>query len=136
MNRKKRIITIIVAMAMLCMMSMTAFADTNVHISLPKDQVWTSSYAVSRTGKYSYVSASLDSVYPISGSDYFTKIQARLVNSVGLLIMTSTYEVLKEGDGYQQLQIKEGYLASKTVYIQFRGNTSSAAEAIVNYLGN
>ena len=62
MNKKKRITTIIVAIAMLCMMSMTAFADTDVHISLPKNQEWTSKQSVSRTGNYSYVSASLDSV--------------------------------------------------------------------------
>ncbi len=67
---KKRIITVIVSVAMFCMMAMTAFADTGVHISLPKDQVWTSGQAVSRTGNYSYVSVSLDSVYPTSGSDY------------------------------------------------------------------
>lgn len=121
---------------MFCMMAMTAFADTGVHISLPKDQVWTSGQAVSRTGNYSYVSVSLDSVYPTSGSDYFTKIQAKLVNRIGVLIMTSNYVILKEGDGYQNLHIQEGYLASKLVYIKFRGNTDAAAEAIVNYTGN
>lgn len=50
--------------------------------------------------------------------------------------MTSNYVILKEGDGYQNLHIQEGYLASKLVYIKFRGNTDAAAEAIVNYTGN
>lgn len=133
MSRRKRITIIIVAMLMFCMMSMSALAAINVHISLPKDQVWTDSLDVSRTAGFSYVKASCDSVYPTSGSDNFTKIQVRIVNSSGALIMTSNYEVLKEGDGYKMLYIKEGYLANKTVYLQFRGNSSAAAEAVVNY---
>lgn len=135
MNTKQRITTIIVAMAMFCMMSMSALAATDVVISLPKDQAWTESKSVSRSGAYSYVWASLDSVYPTGGSDNFSKIQARVVNFKGVLIMTSSYKVLNEGDGYQELYIKEGYLANKTVYIQFRGNSNEAAEAVVNYTG-
>lgn len=135
MNKKKKITTVIVAMAMFCMMSISALAATNVVVSLPKDQAWTSKKSVTRTGSYSYIEASCDSVYPTSGSDNFSKIQARVVNSAGTLIMTKDYEVLKEGDGYQELHIKDGYLALDTVYIQFRGNSSSAAEAVVNYRG-
>lgn len=47
----------------------------------------------------------------------------RLVNSEETLIMTEDYVVLKEGNGYQELYIKDGYLDLETVYIQFRGNT-------------
>lgn len=123
-------------MAMFCMMSMSALAATNVVISLPKDQAWTSRRSMTRTGNYSYVQASCDSVYPTDGgSDNFSKIQARIVDSSGTLIMTKDYVVLKEGDGYQDLDIKEGYQALSPVYIQFRGNSSSAAEAVVNYKG-
>lgn len=136
MNKKKRTITIIVTIAMFCMMSMTALAAVNVHVTLPKNQVWTSKIAVSRSGKYSYVAASLDSVYPLSGSDNYEKIQTRLVNSSETTILEDAdYVVLKEGDKYTKLHIKEGYLDNKTVYIQFRGNTNAAAEAIVNYNG-
>lgn len=136
MNKKKRLTTVFVVMAMFCMMSMSVLAATNVVISLPKDQAWTTKRSMTRTGNYSYVQASCDSVYPTDGStDLFSKIQARIINSSGTLIMTKDYVSLKEGDGYQDLNIKEGYLADKTVYIQFRGNTNSAAEAVVNYQG-
>lgn len=133
MNKKKNILTIIVAIAMFCMMSMSALADSDVHISLPENKVWTSSLAISRTGMFSYVWAGCDAVYPSSGSDHYTKIQTRLVNSSGTLIMTKDYETLTEGDVVTPLYIKEGYLSYNTVYIQFRGNTNAAAEAIVEY---
>lgn len=136
MNKKKRIITVIVVMAMFCMMSMSVLAVNNVVISLPKDQVWTPKRVVMRTGNYSYVQASCDSVYPTNGnSDNFSKIQARIVDDKGKWIMTDDYVVLPEGGGFQNLNIKEGYLNYKTVYIEFRGNTNSEAEAVVNYDG-
>ena len=135
MNKKKKITTVIVAMAMFCMMSISALAATNVVVSLPKDQAWTTKKDVTRTGNYSYIEASCDSVYPTSGNDNFSKIQSRVVNSSGTLIMKKDYVVLNEGEGYEELPIKDGYLSLKTVYIQFRGNTSSAAEAVVNYRG-
>ena len=118
-------------MAMFCMMSMSALASTM--ISLPENQVWTSKAAISRTGSFSFVYAKCESVYPSSGSDNFTKIQTRLVNSSGKLIMKKDYETLTEGKASSLLYIKEGYLADKTVYIQFRGNTNAAAEAVVDY---
>ena len=136
MNKKRGITTLIVAMAMFCMMSMSAFAAFDKHITLPKDQAWTSSYSITRSGDYSHVWACCDSVYPTAGTDNFTKIQARLVNYSGTLIMDKEYEVLKEGETYKKLTIKEGYLSENPVYIQFRGNSSSAAEAIVNYYSN
>lgn len=136
MNKKKKITTVFVAMAMFCMMSISALAATNVVISLPKNQTWTAKVSMDRTGRYSYVQASCDSVYPTDGSsDNFGKIQTRIVNSSGTLIMTKDYAVLNEGDGYKDLSIKEGYLSLDTVYIQFRGNSSAAAEAVVNYRG-
>ena len=111
-------------------------SDSDVHISLPKNQVWTGKLSVTRSGNVSYVSASVDSVYPTSGTDNFEKVQARVVNAQGNLIMSENYVVIKEGTSYQKLYIKDGYLNEKTVYLQFRGNTDAAAEAVVNYLGN
>lgn len=112
-------------------------SDSDVHISLPKNQVWTGKYSVTRSGNVSYVFASLDSVYPASGTDNYEKIQARIVNGQGTMILRDgSYATLKEGTGYQKLYIKDGYLNEKTVYLQFRGNSNDAAEAVVNYLGN
>ncbi|MCM1091392.1 MAG: hypothetical protein NC092_08200 [Butyrivibrio sp.] len=136
---KRGITTLIVTMAMFCMMSMSALAagaGLKEQIHLSANQVWTGSYSISRTGDYSYVYARCNSVYPPSGTDNFTKIQARLVNSSGTLIMTATYVVLNESEGYKKLYIADGYLNENPVYIQFRGNTKDAAEAIVSYYSN
>ncbi len=43
MNKKKGITTIIVALAMFWMMSMTELAVSNVVVTFPKDQLWTDS---------------------------------------------------------------------------------------------
>lgn len=55
------------------MTSISALASSfySKHISLLENQVWSASYAVTRTGDYSYASASLESVYPSSGTDNF-----------------------------------------------------------------
>lgn len=138
MNKKKRIATIIVAIAMFCMMSMSALAASNVFVSLPANQVWTDSAAVTRlSSNYSYIQASCDSVYPKNGgSDNFTKIQTRLVSSEDTLILKDDeeYNTLTEGKGYKKVYIKDGYI-DKPTYIQFRGNTNAEAEAVVNYFG-
>lgn len=134
MDKKKKIITLIVAMAMFCMMSMSALADVDVVVSLPKDQVWTSGYSVSRKAEDSSVYACCQSVYPTNGAiDTYKRIQARVVNSSGTLIMTTNKVVLEEGGGYQLLDIKDIYSHLETVYIQFRGNSNAAAEAVVAY---
>lgn len=133
MDKKKRIITTIVAMAMFCMMSMSTLAATKVIVSLPENQVWTAGAPISRSGSFSYLWAGCDSVYPTSGKDSFTKIQVRLVSASGESIMKDDIETLTEGETSKLLYIKDGHLALKTVYIQFRGNTSAAAEAVVEY---
>lgn len=50
--------------------------------------------------------------------------------------MKDDFVGIKEGSGYKDLKIEDGYLNLETVYIQFRGNTQEAAEAIVSYNGN
>ncbi len=137
MNKKKGITTIIVALAMFCMVSMSALAVSNVIVTLPKNQVWTASKTLQRfSTDYSYVLASCDSVYPTdSSSDNFSKIQVRIVDASGKLIMDKEYEVLEERKLVEALYIKEGHLSENPVYIQFRGNTNAAAEAVVNYFG-
>lgn len=137
MDKKKRIITLIVAMAMFCMMSMSVLAVTNKVVILPKNQTWTPRYSLTRPStNYSYVYARCDSVYPVDGSsDNFKKIQTRIVDFSGDLIMTKEHEVLNEGNTNTKLQIKEGKLSVNPVFIQFRGNTNEAAEAVVNYWG-
>lgn len=136
---KNIIVTMIVAMAMFGMTVMTAFADsyTNVHISLGEYQFWTYGRPVTRSGKNNYISVSLESVYPLSGTDTFKRIQVCVAKDpMGGLIMEKDYETLTEGAGYKDIEIKNGYLDLETVYLQFRGNTEKAAEAVVSYKGN
>lgn len=139
-NGKKTIITLIVLLAIFFMMSMTVLADEylNVRISLAANQVWTGGYSVTRSGRYSYVSAGLDTVFPSEGNDNFERIQVRVTQfRYGFDALNEEGVVtLKEGSGYQNLTIKEGYLNCTTVYFQFRGNSNKAAEAIVNYKSN
>ena len=86
-------------------------------ISLPENQVWTESMSMERSGYFSFAWASLESVYPLSGTDNFKKIQARIVNSSGSSIMDSSYVVLEEGKDGERLYIKEGCLNLTTIYI-------------------
>lgn len=132
MNKKKGITTIIVVMAMFCMMSMSALAATTLHISLGSDGRWTIPYPVKRTGNYSCVYIKCDAVYPAYGPDSLTAIQVCLVNSSGTPIMGNQYVTLTEGAGYTSFSLQEGYLGD-TVYLQFRANSSSEAEAYVSY---
>lgn len=139
MKVKNIIVTMIVAMAMFGMTAMTAFADsyTNVHISLGEYQFWTYGRPVTRSGKNNYISVSLESVYPLSGIDTYQYVQVCVTSDpMGGLIMEDDYVKLKEGNGYKDIEIINGYLDLETVYLQFRGNTEKAAEAVVSYKGN
>ena len=115
---------------------MPVFASGSQTISIPKNQNWTSKYSDSRSKSYSYVSAGCESVYPSTGDDNFKKIQVRVVTSQGMLIMNDSYKVLEEGKGVSEIDVKEGYLGLEQVSFQFRGNSNSAAKAVVNYDGN
>lgn len=133
---RSKLVTAVTVMAMCAMMAMSVGAASNVVVYLPANQLWSGSYSVSRSGAYGYVSAECNSVYPLSGSDNFTQIQVTVVSNNNTTIMDGGYTVLKEGAGMYRLRIKDGYLNLKTVYFKFRGNSSSAANAVVSYEGN
>lgn len=117
--------------------SFSSFAASGeVQIYIYPNQVWTGDFenTDSRTGNYSTVYARNHAVRPISGTDNYKKIQARATTGYGLEI-TDTY-ILDEGDSsYTELKIYEGWLATRFVGFQFRGNTSNEAYAIVSYDG-
>ncbi len=131
---KKHRISILVALGMIMITCVPVFATSRT-IELPKDQVWTAKFSEPRTGKYSQVSAECDSVYPLSGSDNFTRIHCRVVNQSGTVISAQSYYVLTEGMSSTYIPIKEGYLNLSVVYFQFRGNSNSPAYAAVSYYG-
>lgn len=46
--------------------------------------------------------------------------------------MNNAYVVLTEGNGLTSITIKEGYLSTRNVFFQFRGNSQEAAYAVVD----
>lgn len=135
MNKCKKSVTVVVVLAMCCMMCFSV-AAARATIMLPPNQNWSVGKTDTRTGNYGYVSVGCDSVYPVSGTDNFQYIQARILNESGNLIMDDSYTIIKEGTGLQSIDIKQGYLNTKIVTFQFRGNTSSNAVAEVTYYAN
>lgn len=90
-------------MVVILMMNISALAASGVLIDIPKNQIWTSSYEVTRTGSFSFVYVACDSVYPVSGVDTFKKIQARITSSTGKLMMDSEFKTLTEGELLKKL---------------------------------
>ena len=126
----------LIAVSVLLLFGLTtirSFAMSTVYLS--KDQAWTQSYSESRSMRFSSVSSKLFSVYPEKGKDNFKKIQVRVLDGNGSLISNSDYTVLTEGAGWKDIELKNGYLINSTVYFQFRGNSSEAAYADVDYFG-
>lgn len=132
---KRKIVTGLTVIALLAMSCISSFAVLNKQIYLPPNQAWMTAGSVTRTGNFSYTKAGCDSVYPTSGSDNFTRIQVRLKNAGGMVISTKASTVLTEGNGTEKIYLREGYMATTPVTFQFRGNSSSAAYAIVDYFG-
>lgn len=134
-NYEKKFLTGLMVFVMMAMSFIPAFAQNHQTIRLPKNKVWMTAGDTSRSGNYSYVRASCDSVYPIQGNDTFQRIQVRVKDTKGHVISVEPYTVLKEGAGQKNVTLKEGYLAARTVKFQFRGNSDAEAYAVVNYYG-
>lgn len=132
---KKSVITVIVVLAMFCMMSMSAHAVEALY-SIPANQEWTGGIPIARSGEYNYITVSLASVYPLKGFDNFKKVQARLVNYERDLVSASESVVLEEGKGDTKIYIDDVYAHINLVYLELRGNSKAAAEAVINYYGN
>lgn len=134
--KKRVLVTTATALAMTAIMNMSVFAVSGKKIDIPANQTWRTASEESRTGKHSDVKVRCDSVRPKSGDDNYTQIQARITTSSGTLMMYNDYERLVEcgssGD-FSFINIKNGYLGHSNVIFQFRGNTSSPADAYVSY---
>lgn len=135
-EKLKKLLSIIGAFGIIVSMSMVTSAVDKKQISLPSDMKWTSKYSTSRNTSYSYSKARCHSVYPKNGTDNFSRMRCRVVNSSGTVISTSSYTILTEGVSENtRISLKEGYLNLSTVYFQFCGNTKASAEAVVSYYG-
>lgn len=138
MRKHQKLIAYLTVVMTICIFSIPAFAASDVLIYLGANQGWSDRNVTSdtRSGDYESVYAKCHSVYPESGIDTFTKIQARVTNMYGLCIGINDYVVLTEGASqYTHLYIDDAYLNLKTAYFQFRGNTNKAAYSTVSYDG-
>lgn len=107
-------------------------------ILLDKNQIWSDRYDTydSRDNNYSYCTAACDSVYPESGRDNFSKIQARATDPYGSVIINKEYYILNEGVGDVKMYYDSSLDQNWTmVMFQFRGNSSASAYAVVDYDG-
>lgn len=135
-KRTKMLINVLVGMFLAVNSIIGLAASGEVQIYLYPNQAWTGDFenTDSRTGNYSTVYARNHAVHPESGTDNYTRIQARATNGYGLEI-TDTYVLDESASSYTELRIREGYLSTKLVGFEFRGNTAHDAYAIVSYDG-
>lgn len=133
---KKRLSMVVSAVMIVCMvMSVNVFAASSGRedISLPKNQ-WVHRSGI-RSGRYSYVSARVHSVYPSDGgTDNYTRIKARLISSNFSQVLSDEYTLSEKATASEQLKIYEGSLNIKGLLIQFKGyNPDLSAHAVVSY---
>lgn len=137
MKHKSFIVTLIVLAFMFAIACVPAFAGVNHQVDIPANKVWKPDESKIHDTNYSHVGTNLLSVTPLTGSDFFTRLRCRILNSSGTVIIygSSGYIVLSEGSGVWSILIKNGYYNTSTVYFQFSGNSNAAAYAIVNNYG-
>ena len=116
-----------------CMVVSMIVSATSATIYLPKD-TWVS-ISGERGGDYSFVPVRVDSVYPTDHSeDNYTTIKVRLIATTTNEILCPTQTINETDTSYTRLSIKEGYLNTKKVTVQFKGNKPElAAYAVVQY---
>lgn len=74
--------------------------------------------ASERSGSCGYVKIKCNYVEPPSGSDNYSTIQFRVNCGINM----NSWTTIKEGEGYKQVTIKNGYLNIKRVVYRLRGN--------------
>lgn len=127
--------SLVVVLAMSIVMALPVFAateQTEQTIHLPKEKSWVTAGELERSGSFSTVKARCHSVYPDGGTDFYSTIQCRVLNSDGDAI-TENISLKEKSTDYTRIQIKEGYLNADLVTFQFRGNSNAAANAVVSY---
>lgn len=116
-----------------CLFTTTAFAKDET-ILLPQSQIWAVRSSIERTGKYSYVEAKVNSVYPVNGGiDTFTKVQVKVYTDA-LKTFSNTYTLSETSSSSTQIALNEGFLDEDNVKLAFRGNNADySAYANVTY---
>lgn len=135
MKHLKKLITPAIALAMVIVMALPAFAASKQKIRLPQNQVWVTAGTEAR--EYcDDPSARCHSVVPVDALvDLFSKIQCRVLSSTGESMGVNAVTTLTEGaKDYTGIRLKSAYHGVNSVTFQFRGNSSAAADATVSYL--
>lgn len=135
-NIYKKIVSAIVVAVMIVLTLVPSFAASHKTVYLMSNQYWTKASGENHDPNYKNCGAMCHSVAPYSGSDVFHTIQSRVTNTYAETISVKNYYLLNEGaTNYTKIEIKDGYLNTKVVYFQFRGNSNSQAIAVVSYTG-
>lgn len=97
-----------------------AYGNTSTY--LPYEQVWMQSVVdLYRTGDYSHVFLHVYSVYPMFGTDNYTKCKFALYHPTTPNLRISSISTYTEGNDYTK-NINEGYLSLSYVDICVSGN--------------
>lgn len=133
----KRIIPAFLVAVTIIGTGISTYAASKVSITLAANQAWTKKYSASRSKQNSNVLARCHSVYPrYGGTDNFEKIQCRIVDGTGTQMCYEVVKLSETATSNTSIPIRNGFLNVSTVYFQFRGNSNSAANAVVSYYGN
>lgn len=140
MKKSGKLVTGLLGLAMAVVTVLPALAaPVGIHgqkIWLPPNMVWTYGGEVTHNSSYHGAEAMCESVYPDKGGvDTFKVIRCRITDYYGNVISTKSSIPLKEGTGYQGIEIKQGYNHLGYIYFHFQGNSDSSANAIVSYNG-
>jgi hypothetical protein len=127
---KELVVSMLVILFMMGM-TVSATSSSGVQIFLPEKQAWVNSSTETRSGAYSYVTATLDSVYPPSGTDNYTHAQVQIRTTNNLVLAGNSPIVLDEGYGYN-IYLPQGYLNYTYIDFYYRGNTNQPASAVVS----
>lgn len=126
----KKLITLIIALAMAFIMALPAFAADNKTIYLPAKMNWMTAGTEARN-YCDPPTVRCHSVYPESGVDLFSTIRCRLKS--GTNVISDTVHLSELCPEATTVTLKEGYHHVTSVTFQFSGNSNAAAYAVVSY---
>ena len=128
----------VMLVGLMCCINVFASSATNQYVRVPAgSSYFPGNVNVTRTKNYSYVSVNIQSVYPDSGTDTFTKCKVKLYRADATNTAISNEYTLTEGSGYKSVYIKDGYLNLSTVGLYFAGNNPNyGANILYSYNGN
>ena len=102
----KKLITLIIALAMAFVMALPAFAADNKTIYLPEKMSWMTAGTEARN-YCDFPTVRCHSVYPESGLDLFSTIRCRLKS--GTNVISDVVHLSELNSEYTTVTLKEGY---------------------------